>query len=318
MSPRMTIIGTGLVGTSIGLGLKKSKPNYEIVGHDKDPGAASKAKKLGAVDKTAWNLINAIEGAGLVILALPLDAIKPTLEAIAPYLAQGCVVTDTASAKRQVLTWAEAILPPGVHFVGGHPLLTAEGQGPESATAALLDGATYCLTPTPETNPEAVELLTGLAATLGASPYFLDAVEHDNFMAAVGYLPLLMAASLMNLAANSPSHRELRKLSGGDFRHATALSETNAAATAQICVANSEAVLRCLDAYVNELGRLRGLIAAGGPELQSDLQKAAEARALWLSRADDEESEAMRVASESTGDLMRHMFVGNLGRRRGK
>lgn len=318
MPPRITIVGAGHLGASIGLGLKKAKLGYEIVGHDKNVGAANKAKQIGAIDKVEWNLINAVEGAGLVILAIPVDAIKPTLEAIAPYLTEGCVVTDTASTKQQVLAWAEAILPRTVNFVGGHPLVAKTDKGTASASADLFAGATYCLMPGAWAKAEAVELLVGLASTLGAKPYFLDAAEHDNFVAAVDHLPILMAAALMNVVAVSPSHRDLRKMSGGDFQQATALAAAEATTTTQICVANREGLVRWLDAYIQELSHLRGLVAAGGPELQPDLEKAADSRALWLSRADDADSEAMRAASDSAGEQMRRFFLGDLGRKRGK
>ena len=159
MAPRIAIIGTGLVGTSIGLGLKKAKLGYEIVGHDKDSGAASKAKQRGALDKTDWNLINAIDGAGLVILALPTAAIKPTLEAIAPHLGAGCVVTDTADIKQPVMDWARALLPPSVSFIGGHPLIDHEASGPAAASADLFTGATYCIIPAAGATPSAEGLV---------------------------------------------------------------------------------------------------------------------------------------------------------------
>jgi prephenate dehydrogenase len=228
MAPRITIVGTGLIGASLGLALKKAKQGYEIVGHDKSTAAANQAKKLGAVDKTEWNLINAVEGAGLVILALPVNAIKPTLEAIAPYLGEGVVVTDTASTKQVVLDWAKAILPAGVNFVGGHPLVSSDVTGAEAASAGLFTGATYCLIPGAGARPEAVQLLVGLASTIGAEPFFPDATEHDNFQAVVAGLPLLLAAALMDMAESSPANREIRKMAGPDFRKATAPADADA------------------------------------------------------------------------------------------
>lgn len=316
MTSRIAIIGTGLVGTSIGLGLKKAKVGYEIVGHDKDPGRAGKAKQRGAVDRTEWNLISAIEDAGLVILTIPVDGIKPTLEAIAPYLQEGCVVTDTASVKGQVLAWAEEILPQHVQFVGGHPLISAEGTGPDAANADLFSNATYCLIPARYTQPQAVELLAGLAATLGAKPFFLDAVEHDNFMAAVSHLPIFMAAALMNIVAQSPSWREIRRLAGGDFRRATALAAEEPAATSLLCAVNRNGILRWLDAYIAELSRLRGLIAAGSADLKTAFQQAADSHALWLRAPAEEGLPAIPEGLVSPGEQVRRLFLGELGKRK--
>jgi prephenate dehydrogenase len=318
MAPRITIVGTGLIGSSLGLALKKAKLGYEIVGHDKSSAAAGKAKKLGAVDKTEWNLISAVEGAGLVILAIPVDAIKPTLEAIAPYLSEGAVVTDTASTKQLVLDWAKTILPPGVNFVGGHPLISSEAVGADAASADLFTGATYCLIPGASAQPDAVELLVSLASTVGAEPFFPDATEHDNFQAAVAHLPLILATALMDLAATSPANREIRKMAGADFRRATALADADAETSAQICAANRDGILRWMDAYTTELARLRALVAAGGPELQKLFDQAATSRAQWGAPQEDERSVDMKAAAGTAGDQMKRLFLGNLGTKIGK
>lgn len=317
MAPRIAIIGTGLVGTSIGLGLKKARLGYEIVGHDKEASASGKAKQRGAIDKSDWNLISAIDGAGLVILALPLAAIKPTMEAMAPHLGEGAVVTDTASVKQAVLEWARTILPPTVSFVGGHPLISKETIGHDAAAAELLAGCTYCLIPGAGAKSEAVELLVGLAATLGAEPFFPDPVEHDNFQAAVVHLPLLMAAALVNAAASGAASREMRKMTGAAFRQATSLAAGDPAASALICSANRDAILRWTDAYLSELGRLRDLVA-NGADLQPEYERTAGARERWLLRDKDERSDGYESPMDTAGSQMKHFFLGDLGAKRRK
>jgi prephenate dehydrogenase len=120
---RTTLIGLGLVGSSIGLALKRTGANLEIVGHDKSNEAARSAHRNGCVDRTEWNLISACDGADLIVISTPLEGIKSTLAAIAAELKEGCVVTDTASLKVPVLNWARQFLPPTVQFVGGHPIV---------------------------------------------------------------------------------------------------------------------------------------------------------------------------------------------------
>lgn len=316
MAPRIAIIGLGFTGTSLGLALKKARLGYEIAGHDKSSAASAKAKQLGAVDRTEWNLINCIEGAGLVILALPLDAIRPTMEAIAPHLSAGAVVTDTVSTKQQVLAWARELLPTTVSFVGGHPILNKAGEAPENAKAEVFNGATYCLIPGAGATPESVQLMLGLTSAVDAEPFFPDAAEHDSFHAAVGHLPLLMATALIRSAAESPASREMRRMTGSEFRQSTALASTDPAAAAVICAANREAILRWLDVYTAELAGIRAEIVAGG-DLEPLFEKAADARDRWMSKVDDERAAAHQDVTVSAGDQMRRFFLGELGNKLG-
>src|SRR5512140_3676546 len=160
---RITIVGLGLIGGSIGLALKKAKVDTEIVGHDKNSDVARRALKMGAVDKTEWNLPSSCEGASMVILALPLDGVRETLPAISPVLTPGVIVTDTATSKAPVMEWAKA-LPEGVHFVGGDPGLSprrgGSARGIDAASADLFQGATYSLTASISAAPSAIETMT--------------------------------------------------------------------------------------------------------------------------------------------------------------
>ncbi len=120
---QVSIIGLGLIGASAGLALRRHADRVTVIGHDLDPSIAGAAKKAGAVDRTEWNLINAISRADRVLLALPLDQVCDTLKAIAQDLKPGCVIVDTADVKVPANAAAAAVLPKGVHFVGGHPIL---------------------------------------------------------------------------------------------------------------------------------------------------------------------------------------------------
>jgi prephenate dehydrogenase len=145
--PRIAIVGLGLIGNSIGLALSRETRDFEIVGHDKSNSAAGQAKKLQAVDKTEWNLINACEGAGLVILALPLGAIRDTMQALAGDLATGAVVIDTASVKAPVQAWADELLPSSVAFVGTNPIVASDQTGGAAARADLFEQRTWAICP---------------------------------------------------------------------------------------------------------------------------------------------------------------------------
>lgn len=284
--PRITIIGLGLIGGSIGLALRQAGGDYEVVGHDREHTAAGKAHKRGAVSKTEWNLISACEGADLIIIATPVMAIKETLTAVAPYLKSGCLITDTASIKGPVMVWAKEILPDTVHFVGGDPVISQEiGQprGIEGARADLFRGGLYCLTPSPEAAPQAVQLATDLVHLLGARPFFLDAAEHDGLIAGVDHLPFVLSAALLGTTVPSPAWREMRKLAGDAFQSATHLSSGDAATYRDVCLTNGENIVRWIDACLVRLRELREVIIAQEAEkLEKTFEEVISVRDRWL------------------------------------
>jgi prephenate dehydrogenase len=284
--PRITIVGLGLIGGSIGLALRQTGDDYEVVGHDREHAVAGKARKLGAVSKTEWNLISACEGADLIIIATPVMAIKDTLTAIASYLKPGCLVTDTANIKGPVVAWAKEILPDTVNFVGGDPIISQEGSLPtgiEGARADLFQGGLYCLTPSPEAAPQAVELATDLVHLLGASPFFLDAAEHDGLVAGVDHLPFVLSAALLETTIASPAWREMRKLAGDAFQSATHFSSGDAATYRDACLTNGENIVRWIDAYLARLNELREVIATQEAEkLETAFEEVMSVRDRWL------------------------------------
>ena len=128
--PRIGIIGTGLIGTSIGLALaQRNNRQYEIIGADRNRGSSRTAKKLGAIDKDVGSLEEAIEGAGLVIIATPVVAARQIFSEAGKYFSDGSVVTDVCSTKADIMRWAEEFLPEKVSFVGGHPMAGKETSG---------------------------------------------------------------------------------------------------------------------------------------------------------------------------------------------
>jgi len=286
--PRITIVGLGLVGNSIGLALKAQSGNYEVVGHDKEPEAAGKARKMGAVDGTEWNLISACEAADLVVLALPVAAIKDTLATIASELKPGCIVTDTATVKEPVMQWAAELLPESVSFVGGNPILASAGAaaaegGVEAASPALLDGAQYCLTPASTADPAAVHTVSDMVMAMGAQPYFLDAAEHDGLMAWINHLPATLGATLMQTASTASSWPEMRRLAGGTFAGATLDLGGDAVSLASLLLGNAENLSRLMALFQERLDALRQMVEAGDEEaLQEFLGGLVETRERWV------------------------------------
>jgi len=312
---RITIVGLGLIGTSLGLALQKIKTDFEIIGHDKEHTQGQKAHKLGAIDRTEWNLISACEGAAVIFLALPAMAVKETVQALTPYLWSGAILTDTASTKTQILEWAQALLPADVNFIGGDPVVSHAG-GIDAARANLFEGALYCLVPAISTDPEAVRVVADLVSAIGAKPYFVDATEHDGLMAAMAHLPCLMPAVMLNaVAQNNAWREEMCKLSSGDFRHATALAEINPETLRDLCLTNGPSIIRWLDACMTNLQTLRNIVAtSNGVELKAFFTASHTARLELLKPA--EPGPRAIEAGEFGRDSLRHMFFGASGKRK--
>lgn len=308
MALRIAVIGLGLVGSSIGLALKKEGSGLEIVGHDKDHEAARRAHKNGCVDRTEWNLISACDGADLVVISTPLGGIRSTLTAIAGELKEGCVVTDTASLKVPVLEWARESLPATVPFVGGHPIAQKPRVDGEPA-ADLFAGALYCLTPATNAPPAALQRASDLAEAIGAKPYYMDAAEHDGLVAVVEQVPLLLGLALLDVASLSPARREIARLSSADFGRAIEPLTGDAQKLSEVCALNGTNVARWLDSLLARLSTLREFVAGQeGESLQEAFARALEARVAWA-RAESEGGETdysnFGMARMMMGDMFR-------------
>jgi len=258
--PRISIIGLGRVGGSLGLALRHSGTDLEVVGHDKEPDVAADAKKQGAVDRTSWNLIASVEEADVIVLALPLPAIRATLEAIASDLKPGAVITDTASTKRSVMAWADDLLPATVSFVGGNPLLKRV-EGTSTYQADLFEGCDYCLVPAAGADPRAVELIANMVSLVGAKPYFLDAAEHDGLATAVTHLPAVLATALLRATTENVAWREMARMAGSTYRQATELPSEDPQAIQELFFYNRTNLIRWVDRFTEALAEIRGLLA---------------------------------------------------------
>lgn len=289
--PRITIIGLGLIGGSIGLAIKASGKAIYVVGHDIDPGQNRLAQKKGAVDKSTMNLLNACQDADMVVIATPITAMRETLEVIGPHLKPGCVVTDTATLKEPVLAWAAETLPPNVSFIGGDPMLNPAAQptdlmtpaGLEMARADLLQGAPYVLCAPVEATPTAVKRVADMVNLIQARPFYIDPVEHDGMRAAVEGLPTLVSLALMQRVSGSPGWREARKLADHVFGMATAPLEDDAATQRAKVLLNADRLLPHLDALIEELTRMRAWITTGdAAALEEAFDQATSVRNHWL------------------------------------
>ncbi len=280
---KITIIGTGAIGTSLALALKQTDDPPQLIAHDKDPLHTRQALKMGAFDKSEWNLINAIDDADLIVLALPADAVRPTLEAIAGDLKPDVVITDTLSTKADILQTATELLPPTAHFVGGHPIVLPGGSGPEHARADLFQNALYCLTPAPNVAPEAVQLVDSFISLVGGTPFYLDPMEHDGLVSTVNDLPLLLGLALVHNASQSPTWKETRKLAGTTFAQISAGAAMDAPTLTAMLRANRLNLARRIDSIIATLKHAQLLLEKDDfADFESFVENAVNARAEWL------------------------------------
>ena len=282
---RLAIIGLGLIGGSLGLALKQANwRQAEVVGYVRRHEAGSLALKLGAVDKVESNLSKTVKGANIVIIATPILTISDILSQIAPDLSDDSIVTDTASTKRQVMRWAEVLLPPEINFVGGHPMAGKETSGVSAATADLFHNCTYCLTPARRAKSAAVQTVKEMVKGLGATPLTISAEEHDSLVAGVSHLPLLLSVALVSATTKNPSWQQMSRLAASGYRDLTRLASGNPEVNAGICLSNPTAIVSWIDAFSEELQRLRKLVADESNEIEKALALANEARQKWLKR----------------------------------
>lgn len=278
---RTAILGLGLMGGSLGLDLRASGCATLVAGFDLGAGVAARALVVGAVDEAASSLARAVAGADLVVLATPVLSMRTLLDAIAPLLSPHALVTDLGSTKAQVVAWAEAALPEPERFVGGHPMTGSERAGIEAARRGLYAGATWCLTPTVNTDEAALDQLTALVRALGAQPLVLDASRHDWLVAGASHLPLVAAAALVRTLGESAEWEAVGALAAGGFRDTTRVASGDPTMARDILLTNAEAVAHWLDTYLEELTRLRERIRSSDPTLWNDFDAARSLREAW-------------------------------------
>lgn len=261
MAKRITIIGTGLIGGSLGLAIKAAGiEGLEVVGHDRDRGSANQAQKLGAIDRAEHNLPRAVEGAGMVIIATRVLSVREVMQQIAPDLAEGAVVTDTASTKAAVMQWAHDVLPDSVSFVGGHPMAGKETAGVQAAEAGLFRAKPYCICPSVNASDVAIKSVLSIVSLAGAEPVFIDPAEHDQYAAAVSHLPIMLSTALFALLRESPAWPDMAVMASSGFRDVTRLASGDPIMSHDIWVTNREAVIHWLERLEGRLQHFRSLL----------------------------------------------------------
>ena len=280
---KLVVIGVGLIGGSFALALKRSGAVKHVVGVGRDPENMQQALRSGAIDTIAASLAQALDGAGLVLLATPVGQMGRIMALIAPHLGAASIVTDAGSTKQDVIEAARRNLSSSLtRFVPGHPIAGAEQSGAAAARADLYRDKNVVLTPLPETAAESVALVRNAWAACGARLHLMGAEEHDEVFAAISHLPHLLSYALVHSIAGRSNAAQLFEFAAGGFRDFTRIAASHPEMWRDICIANRGALLPELERYGAELEELRRILQAGDARsLERILVAARAARKDW-------------------------------------
>jgi prephenate dehydrogenase len=255
---RVAVLGTGLIGGSFALAVRPALAGCSIVGWDK-PEVLERARALGVVDEARTELREALTGADLVYVALPVGLTIEQLPEIARHAAAGALVSDASSTKRSVCAAAANCFTGGALFLGGHPMAGNEGSGLDAAQATLFRGARYALIgePVAQREPRVAKFLQ-LIEAVGARPLWMDAATHDRAAAAISHLPQLLAVALAGVVREQTDQTGLPlTLAGRGLRDTLRLAGSPYALWRDIVLTNADNIEAALDRLIQDAEYLR-------------------------------------------------------------
>jgi prephenate dehydrogenase len=282
----LAIVGTGLIGGSFSLALKQAGAVREVLGVGRNPARLTVARELGLIDRAVdWAEAGQ---ADCILLALPVGETAAVLKNLAPHLKAGAIVTDAGSTKANVVAAARAALGARfADFVPGHPIAGSEQSGPGAARADLYQGKKVVLTPQADTRAAALATVRALWQAAGAQVETLDAALHDRVFAAVSHLPHLAAFALVDELTQRADGDTFFRFAASGFRDFTRIAGSSPEMWRDIALANREAVLVELDAYMAALQTLRQAVAGDDADaLLTMFSRARTARENWMEKQD--------------------------------
>jgi prephenate dehydrogenase len=288
---RLAIVGTGLIGTSVGLAAKRAGADA-VCGFDLDPEVSAAAAERGGVDEVVTSLDEAVAEADLAVVAAPIAQLPREVAAVLAATGEATTVTDVGSTK--VAICAAAAGSP--RFVGGHPICGSHARGPEHATADLFDGATWFLAPLATTDPDRYRLVHGFVAGLGATPVAVDPRAHDRLVALTSHLPHVLANLLVNQAGSTriEGHEPLAA-AGGSLRDMTRVAGANPRIWVDIFLDNAEAIREALGEHRRRIEQVETALDEGDAGFL----------ARWIGEASENRRRMLADAYPSPGELQR-------------
>lgn len=265
---RVALIGLGLIASSMFWAMKRGDLAGEVTGYAKSAASRDTARRIGLCDRVCDSVEEAVTGADLVVLCVPVGAMDSVAAEIAPFLKPGATVTDVGSVKRSVIDAVAPHLPEGVHFVPAHPLAGTEHSGPESGFAELFDNRWCLLVPVEGTDPEAVAKLRVLWEGIGSNVDEMDADHHDLVLAVTSHTPHLIAYTMVGVADDlrRVTDSEVIKYSAAGFRDFTRIAASDPTMWRDVFLSNKDATLEILGRFTEELFALQRAIRTGDGE----------------------------------------------------
>ncbi len=265
---RVTIIGLGLIGSSLARAIRKERMARHLVACDADAGVRAKVGELGLADTIEADPAKAVAGADLVVVCTPVSTYADLGAAIGPKLKRGAILSDVGSVKQVALDRLGANLRKGVHFVPGHPVAGTENSGPEAGFAELFDGRWCILTPPPKTAPAAIDRVAGLWQRAGMRIVAMEAGHHDRVLAITSHVPHLIAYTIVNTVSDLEAHlkAEVVKFAASGFRDFTRVAASDPVMWRDIFLSNREAVLEMLGRLYEDIALLQKAIRFGDGE----------------------------------------------------
>ena len=262
---KLTLIGAGLIGSSIAHASRRANLVRHIAAYVPRPETRARAEKAGFADSLHAEIGPAVQGADCVVLATPIGTYGPLAALIAPHLKQGAIVTDVGSVKGVVVRDVGPHVPSGVHFIPGHPVAGTEQSGPEAGFAELFDGRWCILTPVPGTDAQALEKLKDFWRQCGSEVEVMDAEHHDLVLAITSHVPHLIAYNIVGTAADleTVTQSEVIKYSASGFRDFTRIAASDPTMWRDIFLNNREAVLEMLGRFNEDLAALQRAVRWG-------------------------------------------------------
>jgi prephenate dehydrogenase len=277
---KLSVIGLGLIGGSFARALRAAGAVSEVVACGRNPDALARAIELGVADRVTTDPADAVRDADVVVLGVPLSAMRDLMAKIAPALPAHAIVTDVGSTKQSVIADAAASLGDALsRFVPGHPIAGTERSGVEASFAELFHERRVILTPTDTTDPTATETITALWRKAGATVTQMTAQHHDRVLALTSHLPHVLAFALVDRLSQMQEQDEIFAYAAGGFRDFTRIASSDPVVWRDICLNNRSALLDALQAYRDELDELtQALRNHDGAALEALFARAKKAR----------------------------------------
>lgn len=270
---RVSIIGVGLIGASFALALRENDLCKAIIGYGRKRDNLERAKERGIIDSYTLELSEVCIDSDLVILSTPISLFKGIIDKTKGTFKKGCLITDVGSVKGRLVYEIEDMMPEGVHYIGSHPIAGSDKSGIDEARANLFKNALCIITPTENSDTEALRRIAVLWESIGSKIKFMDPYKHDEIYAAISHLPHVIAYTLVNTIGDIDS--EFIEYAGQGFKDTTRIALSSPEMWRDIVIYNRENLLRFLEAFRGNIEKIKGLIEKSDAEaIRDEFQKA--------------------------------------------